>query len=44
MAGLILLLEQWGLIPSGVDVWPFVAIVFGVLIVIGALYGLRRRR
>jgi hypothetical protein len=43
MAGLILFLRQWGVIPGGVDVWPFVAIIFGILIVIGALYGLRRR-
>jgi len=43
MAGLILFLRQWGVITGGVDVWPFVAIIFGILIVVGALYGLRRR-
>lgn len=45
IAGLIWLLQQLrpGLIPSGVEVWPFAAIIFGILIVVGALYGLRRR-
>lgn len=29
---------------SNINVWPFVLIIFGVLIVIGALYGMGRRR
>ena len=29
---------------SNVNVWPFVLIIFGILIVIGAIYGLSRRR
>jgi uncharacterized membrane protein YvbJ len=46
IAGIIYFLQQVqpNLIPSNLDVWPFVAIIFGVLIVAGALYGLRRRR
>jgi ribosomal protein L40E len=42
LAGLILLLRQAGLISTAVDVWPFAIIIFGVLIVIGALYSMRR--
>lgn len=43
--GLILLLQQPGIavIPKGVEPWPFAAIIFGTLIVIGAAYGLSRR-
>jgi hypothetical protein len=37
-------MQQSGMISSKVDVWPFAAIIFGILIVIGALYGLSRRR
>jgi uncharacterized membrane protein YvbJ len=43
VAGLIWLLQQAELIPQGVSVWPFAAIIFGILILIGALYGMRRR-
>jgi uncharacterized membrane protein YvbJ len=43
LAGLILFLRQAGLVSSAVDVWPFAIIIFGALIVIGALYGMRRR-
>jgi uncharacterized membrane protein YvbJ len=43
LAGLILLLQQAGAISQGVSVWPFAAIIFGILILIGALYGMRRR-
>ena len=43
-AGLMWFLQQTGYIRKDVDVWPFVAIVFGILIVIGALYSLSRRR
>jgi len=31
------------LIAPEVSVWPFAAIIFGILIVIGALFGMRRR-
>ncbi len=41
--GLIAILQQAGTIPSGVQVWPIVVIIFGILIVVGALYGLSRR-
>jgi hypothetical protein len=41
--GLIAILRQAGAIPKGVEVWPIVAITFGILIVVGALYGLSRR-
>jgi uncharacterized membrane protein YvbJ len=43
IAGLIWFLQQAKLIPIGVDAWPFAAIIFGILIIIGALYGMRRR-
>jgi uncharacterized membrane protein YvbJ len=41
--GLVAILQQAGAIPSGVQVWPIVVIIFGILIVVGALYGLSRR-
>ena len=44
IAGIIYFLQQANLIPSGISVWPFAVIIFGVLILIGALYGLTRRR
>jgi uncharacterized membrane protein YvbJ len=40
--GMIWLLQQAGWIAKTVDVWPFAVIIFGILIIIGALYGLRR--
>ncbi len=43
LVGSIWFLQQAELIPETVDVWPFAVIIFGILIVIGALYGLRRR-
>jgi uncharacterized membrane protein YvbJ len=43
-AGAIYLMQQANLIPSGVSVWPFAIIIFGILLIIGALYGLSRRR
>ena len=43
LAGLLWLLQQAKLIPTTVEVWPFAVIIFGILIVIGALYGMRRR-
>ena len=43
--GLIWLLQQPGIdvIPAEMSPWPFAAIIFGTLILIGALYGLSRR-
>jgi hypothetical protein len=43
-AGIIYFMQQANLIPSSVSVWPFAIIVFGILLIISALYGLRRRR
>jgi uncharacterized membrane protein YvbJ len=43
LGGAIWLLQEAGLITKNVDVWPFAVIIFGVLIIVGALYGLRRR-
>ncbi len=43
--GLIIVL--WGLFAifaPDVNVWPIAVIIFGILIVVGALYGLSRRR
>jgi len=44
LVGVIWLLQQAKLISSSVSVWPFAIIIFGILIVIGALYGMSRRR
>ena len=41
--GVIWFLQQAKVIPEGVEIAPFAVIIFGVLIVIGAFYGLRRR-
>jgi uncharacterized membrane protein YvbJ len=41
--GLITILQQAGIVASNVDVWPIAVIIFGILIVVGALYGLSRR-
>jgi len=43
--GAIWLLQQPGieLIPPGMSPWPFAIIILGILIIIGALYGLSRR-
>jgi hypothetical protein len=43
-AGVIYFLQQANLIPSSVSVWPFAIMIFGILLIIGALYALRRRR
>jgi len=43
IAGFIWLLQQAQLIPKTVEFWPFAVIIFGILIIMGALYGLRRR-
>jgi len=43
IAGLLWFLQQADVISSNVSVWPFAAIIFGILIVIGALFGMRRR-
>ena len=44
LAGVIWLLQQANVLSSSVNVWPLAAIIFGILIVIGALYGMSRRR
>ena len=40
IAGMIFLLEEYYGIQ--VELWPFIVIIFGVLVLAGALYGLRR--
>ena len=42
-AGLIAILQQTGMISKSVDVWPFALIVFGILILIGALSRMSRK-
>jgi uncharacterized membrane protein YvbJ len=44
LAGLIGILQQLGYLSSEVTVWPLVLIIFGVLIIIAAMYGISRRR
>jgi len=41
--GLIAILQEAKVIPANIEVWPIAIIIFGVLIVVGAVYGLRRR-
>ena len=41
--GSIWFLQQAELIPETVEIWPFVVIIFGVFLILGAVYGLRRR-
>ncbi len=43
LAGLIIVLQQADLIPPDVSIWPLVLIIFGLLIVIGAIFSTRRR-
>ena len=43
--GLIIII--WGLSELGyitIELWPAIVVLFGILVVIGALYGLTRRR
>ena len=42
-AGLIYLLQQANVIPQGVSVWPIAIIIFGILLILGAVYAFRRR-
>lgn len=42
--GLILILQQLQIVSKTVDWWPLALMVFGVLMIMGAVYGLRRRR
>jgi cytochrome c oxidase subunit IV len=41
--GFIMLAQQTGAISHAVDVWPIAVIIFGILMVVGAIYGLSRR-
>jgi len=41
--GFIWLLQQVNVLPKNLEIGPFAAIIFGVLILVGALYGLSRR-
>lgn len=43
LAGFIWLLQQADVIPQTVEIWPFVVVIFGILIIIGALYRYGRR-
>lgn len=43
LMGSIWFLQQAELIPETVEIWPFAVIIFGILILVGAIYGLRRR-
>ena len=45
IAGLLLALQEWNVIEE-IDwdiIWPFIVIIFGTLVVAGALYGYSRR-
>jgi uncharacterized membrane protein YvbJ len=43
LAGFIIILQQENLIAANVSLWPFVLIIFGVLILVGALFRAGRR-
>jgi uncharacterized membrane protein YvbJ len=44
LAGTIFLLQETGVVEKAWDVlWPFIIIIFGILVIAGALYGLSRR-
>jgi tetrahydromethanopterin S-methyltransferase subunit E len=44
LAGLIFVLQEMGVIREGWDlIWPLIVIIFGILIVAGALYSYSRR-
>lgn len=43
LAGLLWLLKEALIIPPWIEIWPFALIIFGLLIVIGGIYGTRRR-
>ena len=43
LGGLIILLQQANIIPQNMNLWPLALIIFGVLILIGALFRMRRR-
>jgi uncharacterized membrane protein YvbJ len=45
IAGLLFALQEWNVIEE-IDsslIWPFVIIIFGILVVAGAIYGYSRR-
>ena len=45
LAGFIFALQEWNVIEE-IDwdlIWPFIIVVFGILVLAGALYGLSRR-
>jgi len=41
--GFMMLAQQSGLLARTVEIWPFAIIIFGILIIIGAVYGLSRK-
>lgn len=43
-AGLVWILQQAGLIPEAVSVWPLAVVILGILIIVGAVHTLSRRR
>ena len=42
LAGLLWLLKEARIIPVWIEIWPFALMIFGILIVIGGIYGTRR--
>lgn len=43
LGGLIIILQEENLISKNVSLWPFVLIILGVLIIVGALHRIARR-
>ena len=45
IAGILFALQEWNVIEevNWDQIWPFIIIIFGILVVAGALYGYSRR-
>lgn len=41
--GFTILAQQTGLITQPIDIWPIALIIVGILVIVGAIYGLSRR-
>ena len=42
--GLVWLLQQTHVLPTSVEIWPFAVVIFGTLMVAGAIYGMSKRK
>jgi len=42
LAGLFWLLKEFLIIPPWIEIWPFAIMLFGILIIVGTIYGMRQ--